>query len=167
MCGCSLPHSCVGRCHRIYTPLAKCFGSLQEQKSSAPPSLTLLPFMCSAEKGKTPSTVTNTHIHTRTSSDVHTHPHDRQHQQQVSMMVVSGGVSHSIYLSSSENQLHVVNCGSPPTQKKPQPKTKQKTFLAHPPFFQSQRILNHYKRIYCTSATSGRKKGKQLRVEWI
>lgn len=72
VCGCSLPHSCVGRCHRIYTPLAKRFGSLQEQQSSAPPSLTLLPFMCSAEKGKTPSTVTHAEmlIYTHTSDSI-------------------------------------------------------------------------------------------------
>lgn len=75
MCGCSLPHSCVGRCHRIYTPLAKRFGSLQEQKSSAPPSPTLLPFMCSAEKGKTPSTVTNTRTHTHTQAQMFIHTH--------------------------------------------------------------------------------------------
>lgn len=134
VCGRSLPHSCVGRCHRIYTPLAKRFGSPQAQKSSAPPSLTLLPFMCSAEKGKTPSTVSLSlfHTHTHTGLYLHTHPHDRQHQQQVSTMVVSGGVSHSRYPSCSENQLHVVIFGSPPTEKRTTP---NKTLLGYPPFF--------------------------------
>lgn len=127
-CGHSLPHSCVGRCHRIYTPLAKRFGSPQAQKSSAPPSPTLLPFMCSAEKGKTPFDG-----HARTSSYIHTHPHDRQHQQQVSTIVASGGVSQSTCLSSSENQLRVVICGSPPMREKKKKHTPRASSL-----FQSQ-----------------------------
>lgn len=118
VCECSLPHSCVGHCNRIYTPLAKRFGSPQAQKSSTPPSLTLLPFMCSAEKGKTPSTVSPSTSHTHTHSYIHTHPHDRQQQQQVSTMVASGGLSNSIYPSCSQNHLHVVICGSPLTDKK-------------------------------------------------
>lgn len=141
MCGCSLPHSCVGRCHRIYTPLAKRFGSPQKQKSSAPPSLTLFPFMCSAEKGKTPSAVSHTHshkhvqthTHTQAQMFIHTHTTDSvsnkcrwwwrvgEHLIQYISVVRKIGCMWSIVVHHR--------------QKKQHPNKKKKILLAYPPFF--------------------------------
>lgn len=73
VCGCRLPRSCGSRCHRIDMLLAKDFGSPRAQKSSAPPSPTLLPFTCAAVERKTgeegvPLALAGLYVHT--------HPHE-------------------------------------------------------------------------------------------